>query len=122
MIIGTGVDVCAVARLEAALGRHPGLADRLFTRAEQTLADGSTRGFNSLAGRFAAKEALAKALATPETLAWTDAEVTTGPSGAPVFVLRGGVAAHAEAAGVRGIHLSISHDGGLAVAFVVCEG
>lgn len=115
MIIGIGVDVCSLQRFEDAAAR-PGVLDRLLTPQEQW---GNKQ---SLAGRFAAKEALAKALGAPTGLAWIDCHVTKDDAGAPGFELEGSVAARASALGVRRIHLSISHDGGIAVAMVVCEG
>ena len=75
----------------------------------------------SLAARFAAKEALAKALGAPSGLSWQDAEVEVEDSGRPHLVLRRTVLAAAQALGVDHVHLSLSHDGGLAVAFVVLE-
>ena len=115
MIVGIGTDLVEVARLEAALERTPTLRDRLFTPAEATLP------LESLAARFAAKEALAKALGAPEGLAWHDAEVVVDPDGRPRLELRGSVAAAASAAGVESVHVSLSHDGGFASAFVVLE-
>jgi holo-[acyl-carrier protein] synthase len=116
VIVGIGVDVCDVERFTSSLRRTPGLADRLFTAAEQG------RGPRSLAARFAAKEALAKALGAPPGLGWHDAEVVTEPSGRPVLVLRGSVLAAADSLGVGQAHLSLSHDAGIATAFVVLEG
>ena len=69
MIVGVGIDVVEIARFEQALNRTAGLAGRLFTDGERTLPS------HSLAARFAAKEALAKALGAPRGLLWTDAEV-----------------------------------------------
>jgi holo-[acyl-carrier protein] synthase len=77
---------------------------------------------HSLAARFAAKEALAKALGAPRGLLWTDAEVITGPGGRPDLQVAGTVAAAAARLGVTGWHLSISHDAGLASAVVIAEG
>ncbi|HEU0103328.1 MAG TPA: holo-ACP synthase [Mycobacteriales bacterium] len=114
-IVGVGVDVVDVARLERVLARTPRLADRLFTAGERE------RSVESLAARFAAKEAVAKALGAPGGLRWLDAEVLTGERGRPVLALHGGVAAEAEAQGIRTWHLSLSHDGGLATAVVVAE-
>lgn len=116
MIVGIGVDVVDIARFEVSLGRTPGMAQRLFTAAEQTLP------VHSLAARFAAKEALAKALRAPTGLAWTDAEVVTGADGAPSLTVNGSVAAAAAALGVRRWHLSLAHDGGIATAIVIAEG
>jgi len=122
MIIGVGIDVAAIDRFEAALLRTPSLAQRLFTEQELLLPSGEQRGPASLAARFAAKEALAKALGAPGGLSWTDAEVCTEPSGRPVLEVRGTVAARAAALGVRSWHLSLSHDAGVASAVVIAEG
>ena len=102
MIVGIGTDLCVVARFEAMLARRPRLAERLLTETERALP------VQSQAARFAAKEALAKALGT-------------SAAGAPSFRLSGTVAERAAALGIGGVHLSISHDGGFATAVVVCE-
>lgn len=115
MIIGVGVDICAVARLERDLARHPRLAERLFTPAERALP------VESLAARFAAKEAVAKAMGSPGGMSWQDCEVRQGPAGAPELHLTGTVLAAATARGIERWHLSLSHDGGLAIAFVIGE-
>ncbi|MYW30645.1 4'-phosphopantetheinyl transferase superfamily protein, partial [Streptomyces sp. SID2119] len=73
MIIGVGIDVAEIERFGAALERTPQLADRLFVESELTLPSGERRGIASLAARFAAKEALAKALGAPGGLLWSDA-------------------------------------------------
>jgi holo-[acyl-carrier protein] synthase len=122
VIGGVGIDVAEIARFEAALARTPGLAERLFTPAELLLPSGAPRGSASLAARFAAKEALAKALGAPSGLKWLDAEVTAEPSGRPRLTVKGTVAAHAEALGVRDWHVSLSHDAGVASAVVIAEG
>ncbi|MFE7118475.1 holo-ACP synthase [Streptomyces sp. NPDC057654] len=122
MIIGVGIDVAEIDRFDAALRRTPGLAARLFVDRELLLPSGERRGPASLAARFAAKEALAKALGAPAGLLWTDAEVVTEASGRPVLSVRGTVAARAEELGVRGWHVSLSHDAGVASAVVIAEG
>jgi holo-[acyl-carrier protein] synthase len=122
VIIGVGIDVCPVERFAASLTRTPGLRDRLFTAAEQTTASGVARPGASLAARFAAKEALAKALGAPGDLHWHDAEVTVGDHGRPLLTVRGTVAARAAALGVTCWHVSLSHDGGMASAVVIAEG
>jgi holo-[acyl-carrier protein] synthase len=114
-VIGVGIDVVDLERFVESLARTPGLSERLFTPAE------SERGPASLAARFAAKEALAKALGAPGNLAWHDAEVVTEDSGRPVFEMRGTVAARAEELGAVHVHLSLSHDAGIASAVVVLE-
>lgn len=116
MIVGTGIDVVDIPRFAETLERTPGLRTRLFTEAERGLP------MRSLAARFAAKEALAKALRIERALGWHDAEVVVDAYGRPSFAVTGSVAARAAELGVTSIHLSLSHDGGVAVAYVVCEG
>lgn len=116
MIVGVGIDVVQVERFARALGRTPRLRDRLFTAEEQK----GTR-VESLAARFAAKEAVAKALGAPGGMRWHDAEVVRGIGGRPALVVRGTVADEAAAQGIRSWHLSLSHDGGVATAVVVAE-
>ena len=115
-VVGVGIDVVDVARFEQALHRTPALREKLFTPAE------ATRPLASLAARFAAKEAIAKALGAPGGLAWHDAEIVSEESGRPRFELRGTVAARAEALGATHVHVSLSHDAGIASAVVVLEG
>ncbi|MCW2534493.1 MAG: acpS [Modestobacter sp.] len=122
MIIGVGIDVCPVERFAASLTRTPGLRDRLFTAAEQHTPAGVPRTGESLAARFAAKVALAKALGAPGDLHGLDAEVTVGEHGRPLLTVRGTVARRAAALGVTHWHVSMSHDGGIASAVVIAEG
>ncbi len=114
-VIGVGIDVVDIDRFMASLDRTPGLRDRLFTPAE------ATRPPASLAARFAAKEALAKALGAPVGMAWHDAEVVSEASGRPLMELRGSVQARADELKVRSVHVSLSHDAGIASAVVVLE-
>ncbi|MEU7986232.1 holo-ACP synthase [Streptosporangium canum] len=116
MIVGIGVDVVDMARFEAALERTPELRMRLFTEVERVLA------VQSLAARFAAKEAVAKALGAPPGLAHLEAEVRTGAYGRPELYVSGRVAEVAAALGVTRWHVSLTHDGGVAVAYVIAEG
>lgn len=113
---GIGIDVVDIARFEQSLARTPNLAQRLFAASERDLP------MQSLAARFAAKEALAKALGAPDELEWHDAVVVTDDAGRPSLQLAGSVAAAAERAGIATVHLSLSHDAGSAVAMVVAEG
>jgi holo-[acyl-carrier protein] synthase len=115
VIVGIGVDVVEVARLAAALDRTPALLDRLFTAGEQEV-----QKLESLAARFAAKEAVAKVLGAPG-LPWVEAEVVSASNGKPSLLLHGSVARAAAAQGISHWHLSLSHDGGMATAFVVAE-
>jgi holo-[acyl-carrier protein] synthase len=115
MIFGVGIDVVEIARFELAITRTPGLATRLFTERERGLT------ISSLAARFAAKEAIAKALGAPRGLLWTDAEIITGPDGRPALQISGTIAAAAARLGVTSWHLSLTHDGGIASAVVIAE-
>lgn len=112
MIDGVGIDVVDIARFSEALERTSGLKERLFTVAEQA------KPIASLAARFAAKEALAKALRAGKGLPWHDAEVINLESGKPAFLFRGEIADLVDGANV---HLSLSHDAGIASAFVIVE-
>ncbi|MCV2488445.1 holo-ACP synthase [Geodermatophilus sp. YIM 151500] len=122
MIIGVGIDVVPVDRFAESLVRTPGLRNRLFTASEQETPAGGQRTGESLAARFAAKEAVAKALGAPGDLHWHDAEVTVGEHGRPHLEIRGTVAGRAAQLGVTSWHISMSHDGGIASAVVVAEG
>ena len=115
MILGIGVDLVDIARLDQALRRTPALAARLFTEGERAAPAGS------LAACFAAKEAVAKALGAPDGLRWADVEVLHDPAGRPALAVRGTVADAASRLGVRRWHVSLTHDGGVSVAFVVAE-
>jgi holo-[acyl-carrier protein] synthase len=115
-VIGVGIDVVDIDRFVQSLERTPGLRDRLFT------ADEASRPPASLAARFAAKEAIAKALGAPVGMAWHDAEIVSEETGRPRFDIRGTVAAQADALGVVHVHVSLSHDAGIASAVVVLEG
>lgn len=116
MILGVGIDVVDIARFTAVLERTPRLFDRLFTPDERHLAPAS------LAARFAAKEAVAKALGAPVGLRWTDCTVHRGDDGRPHLDISGTVASRAAALGVEQLHVSLSHDAGIASAVVVAEG
>jgi len=111
-----------VERFSAALSRTPMLAERLFTEAERNTAAGNPRSPESLAARFAAKEAVAKALGAPSGLSWHDCEIVTDPDGRPWLTTAGTVLASATAAGITRWHLTLSHDGGIASAWVIAEG
>ena len=116
MIVGIGVDAVDIERFTSALERTPGLASRLFTLGERGLPPAS------LAARFAAKEALIKAFGESGNMGWHDVSVIKDEAGKPSFVLAGEALKMAEAKGIINVQLSLSHDGGMAVAFVVAEG
>ena len=116
MIIGVGIDVVDVERFMATLDRVPGLRDKLFTPDERHLPPAS------LAARFAAKEAIAKALGAPAGMSWQDATVRRTVGAQPEVEVVGTVAARADELGVARFHLSISHDAGIASAVAIAEG
>ena len=115
MIYGTGVDVCSIERLEQSLSRTENLRARLFHENEQALPP------QSLAARFAAKEALAKALGAPSILVWNEIEVVKDPLGKPSLSFHGKTMEKIRELGELRFHLSMSHDGPVAVATVVVE-
>jgi holo-[acyl-carrier protein] synthase len=112
MIIGVGIDVVDINRFKQSLERTPSLELKLFTEAERT------KSIHSLAARFAAKEALIKALNAVNGIAWHEAEVVNLVSGKPEFLFYGAVADLVDGAKV---HLSISHDAGIGTAIVIVE-
>lgn len=122
MIVGIGVDVVDLDRFDRSIERTPALATRLFGADELVLRDGSPRGRHSLAARFAAKEALIKSLGGSTGVRWHDVVVVSDDAGAPSLVLSGGALSLADSRGVSRLHLSLSHDGGVAVAYVIAEG
>jgi len=113
VIIGVGIDVVDVGRFLETLERAPRLRQRLFTPVERELPAAS------LAARFAAKEAIAKAMGAPVGMRWQDATVHRIAGGPPQVELRGTVAVAAERLGITTWHLSISHDAGIASAMAV---
>ena len=112
-IVGHGIDIVDVARFGEKLDRTPALAERLLTANEQTMP------LESRAARFAAKEALIKALGGSSDFRFVDVEVPRG-DGKPEFVLSGDIRDALENAGID-LHLSLSHDGGFAIASVIAE-
>jgi len=112
MIDGIGIDVVDIERFRESIDRTPGLREKLFTQAE------ASKPIASLAARFAAKEALYKALSPSHGLSWQEAEVINFENGKPAFLFRGAIADLVDGAQV---HLSLSHDGGIASAMVILE-
>jgi len=109
--------------MAAAMARHPGrLEQRLFTDGERAFCHARVNAAQHFAARFAAKEAVLKALRVPPGLSWHELEVVSEPAGAPVIKLSGEAARAAERAGVRRMHLSLTHAGDSAIAFVIAEG
>ena len=124
MIAGIGSDIVSVQRIREAADRHGRrFLDRIFTADELAYSRGKVREFEHLAARFAAKEALTKALGTGVSggILLTDAEVRNNAEGRPEMALHGRAREAADALGVRRIHLTLSHADAYAVAFVVLE-
>jgi len=112
MIEGIGIDVVDISRFQESLDRTPELRSRVFTPGEAPLK------IASLAARFAAKEALVKALDARDMFSWQDVEVVNSKTGKPKFLFKGALAARI---GDAKVHLSISHDAGIASAMVLIE-
>jgi holo-[acyl-carrier protein] synthase len=121
------VDAVDVSRFRQILARRPGFAARYFSETEQADAQRSADPTESLAARFAAKEAVMKSLGVGlGAFALTDVEVRRAPGDgftrhAPSIVLHAGAAAMAEAQGAGCFHLSLTHTTDVAIAFVVAE-
>jgi holo-[acyl-carrier protein] synthase len=114
-IAGIGVDVVELARFERALAGNERLLERLFAESERD------KPLRSLAGRFAAKEALIKALGDSSGVTWHDMVVVNNELGNPSFELSGGTARIVASHGITAIHVTMSHDAGVAIAQVVLE-
>lgn len=115
MIVGIGVDTVDLERFERQLARTPALLARLFTPPERELS------VASLGARFAAKEALIKALGGSDGVSWQDLEVLRGESRAPAFTMTPALARALAARGADHAHVSLTHDAGIATAFVIVE-
>ena len=118
-IVGLGVDICEIARMERAISRHPTLRDRVFTPEEIAYCDSKARPAESFAGRFAAREATIKALGGYRGRRWQDISVTRHPSGAPSVRLDGNAKRRADALGVTDVLITFTHEKTSAVAFAV---
>ena len=118
-IKGVGVDLVDIARFESKLAATPGLVDRLFAPEERaTEADLKPA---TLAGKFAAKEAFIKAVGSGAGMNWQDVRVVKDSNGKPNLELSGATSLLVEQAGISRLHLSIAHDGGMAIAYVIAE-
>jgi len=124
MIVGLGVDIAEIDRIEAAIGRHgQAFLDRIFTPGEIAYCERHKKKFERYAARFAAKEATMKALGTGwrNGVRWVDLEVVREPSGKPTMQLHGRARQIADALGVKHISLSQTHSGNTAFAQVIFE-
>src|SRR5579872_4349249 len=125
MIVGLGVDITQVDRMEAAIARRGrAMLQRLFTPSEVAYCERHRNRAERFAGRFAAKEATMKALGTgwARGVRWVDIEVIRKPTGQPTLALYGATRKLADRMGVRSISLSITHSGNTAFAQVIFEG
>ncbi len=124
MIAGIGVDVVEIGRLRRVMERQAErFANRVFTPAEQEYCRQHRDPAPSFAARFAAKEAAFKALGTgwAKGVTWLDVEVCRVKNEAPVLLLSGEAQRRAAIAGIRTMHLSLSHSDAVAIAMVVFE-
>jgi holo-[acyl-carrier protein] synthase len=120
VIVGIGVDVVDIARFERAADRTPRLLARLFAESERMEGD-RERPLRSLAARFGAKEALIKALGSAAGVHWHDIQVVSDGQRNPSFSLTGELADVVAERGITAMHLSMSHDAGVAIAYVIAE-
>lgn len=121
MIIGLGIDVCSIERMRRALERHGDrFFDRICSEAERSDLMGREQA-TALAGRFAVKEAFAKALDGARGVGWHEVQVRRAASGRPTLELTGNAMAAVERFGANTWHVSITHDAGVAVAVVILE-
>ena len=124
MIAGIGVDIVDISRIKALMDRYgERFLRRVFTDAEVAYAMRGANGAERLAGRFAGKEAMMKALGTGKSqgILWHDVETVRGGFGKPVVHLHGQAVKWAKWRNGGAVHVSITHDGGKAVAFVILE-
>jgi holo-[acyl-carrier protein] synthase len=118
-IVGLGVDICEIERMERALERHPTMRERVFTPEEIAYCDSKARPAESYAGRFSAREATIKALGGYRGRRWQDISVTRHPSGAPAIRLDGNAKRRADALGVTQVLITFTHERANAVAFAI---
>ena len=124
MIAGIGVDIVDIARIQALLDRYgERFLRRVYTEAETAYAMSGANRAERLAGRFAVKEAVMKALGTGKSqgILWKDVETVRHRTGKPEIRLYGQAVKWAKLRGGGAAHVSITHDGGKAVAFVILE-
>lgn len=124
MIVGSGIDLVEIARIEHSVDRYgERFLDRVYTAAEKAYCQRKRKAAESLAARFAAKEAGAKALGTgiSRGVSWLDIEVVREPGSRPTIAFHGRAREIAERLGVRHVALSITHTNDQAMASVLLE-
>ena len=120
-IVGLGVDLAEIVRVESLLEKYPRFAERCFTDHERSYAARFAKPARRYAARFAGKEAVMKSLGTGwRRIRWTDIEITGG--GQPRVVLRGSAAARADLLGVTGVLVTITHTDTSALVMAVAVG
>ena len=122
VIVGIGVDMVNIAKFGASVTRAPGYVEALLSPRERVDESGEVRTVASLAARYAAKQALAKAIGVPPGTDFLDCEVMVEPDGRPYIITHGVLRDAALQLGVRAWHLSLAAEGDMAVAYVVAEG
>jgi holo-[acyl-carrier protein] synthase len=123
-IVGLGLDLAQIARFERVHAKHGDrLLERLFTEGERAYCERRKDRMSSYCGRFAVKEAVMKVLGTGWTrgVRWRDIEVVRKPGSPPLCVLHGATAEIAAKKGIARIHVTITHDAGIAAAVAVAE-
>jgi holo-[acyl-carrier protein] synthase len=125
VIVGTGVDLAEVPRIQASIERYGAkFIQRIYTPREIAYVERKANKFERYAARFAAKEAGMKAIGTGwrRGVTWQDFEVANLPSGKPTLLLHGVAAKFAEKLGVKNVSLSLTHTRELGMAHVILEG
>jgi holo-[acyl-carrier protein] synthase len=121
-VIGIGVDLVDVQRVERMIARHPTFAVRVFTPAEIAYCERQASPAESFAARWAAREACRKALGGVRGMRWHDVEVSRAPTGAPSLVLTGATRTRAERLGVSEVKVALTHERRTAAAFCMAVG
>jgi holo-[acyl-carrier protein] synthase len=123
MIIGIGTDIVQVSRIERVLKKNPRFEQKVFTPAESAYCNSRANPAQSFSARFAAKEALMKALGTgwDNGISWLEIEVLNNEFGKPAISLSGTCAEAALSMGIKRLHLSLSHEKEYAIAYLVAE-
>lgn len=123
MIIGIGTDIVDVSRIQRLLEKSPAFIEKVFCSTEITYCKDRANSAESFAVRFAAKEAMMKALGTgwAEQISFKEICISSDEKGKPEIELLGATKAFADGLGVKNIHLSLSHERTMALAFVVLE-
>lgn len=124
MIVGIGTDIVEISRIDRLLEKNPRFVDKVYSPAEIDYCSTKASPAQSYAARFAAKEALMKALGTgwDQDVSWQDIEIVNDTKGKPAIRLCGKAKELAVQKGIMAIHLSLSHEKHYAVASVIAEG